>query len=182
MKPNKENITLNDLGAFTSKLQEKDKKYATQSKRLQYVYWFLIPFYLILGTYDYIFDGTTVKEFLSQVSFAIAMLVFALTFRKLAKEYNFVDYSEPTLTMLKKVVKRYTPFHGNSRWVFVALIFLDAGLCLKRQFDKDLLHIQIVFLGAIAISICVGLILWLNKYKPIRDAAKQLINDIEMNN
>ena len=182
MKLNNENITLNELGTFTSKLREKDKKYANQSKRLQYVYWFLIPFYIILGSYEYIFDGATIKEFLSQISFAIAMLIFALTFRMLSKEYNFVDYSEPTLTMLKKVVKRYTPFHGNSRWVFLALVFLDAGLCLKRHFDKDLLYMQIVFAGAIIMSIGVGLILWLNKYKPIRDAAKQLIDEIEETN
>ncbi len=179
MKTNNNNITINNLGAFTSKLQEKDKNYANISKRMQYLYWILIPIYLIIGIFEIIFENPSTNEMLSLFFFASAMLIFALTFRTLHKEYNFVDYSEPTLIMLKKVVKRYTPYQPKTRWVFLAIIFIDAGLCLKEEFGEELLYTQLMFFGALLIGICIGLIIWFRRYKPLRDTAKQLIDEIE---
>lgn len=166
-----------NLGQLTSNLKKEDKKYATLSRRFQIVYWVLIPIYLV-SMVGHLIEKSPVKDVLSSLCFLFAMLTFALFFRHYYKEYNNVDYSEPTLMMLKKAAYRYKPFQLKTLWVLLAILLIDAGLILNSSLKFDVLRIQIYFFGSITIAMSIGIILWYVRYKPIRDKALHLIKDL----
>ena len=166
-----------NLASLTGKLQTEDKRYSNIAKRMQIIYWILIPVYLIL-IIRHIIDGSSTMEILGGACFLLAMLSFAIVFNKFRKEYSKVDYSLPTLLMLKQAAKRYKPFQLKTYWAFLAVAFVDAGLVFNRTEKESKWLIQIVFIGAIVIAILVGLLIWRKRYKPLRDDALKLINQI----
>lgn len=167
-----------DIGSLTGKLQTEDQRYANIAKRMQIVYWVLIPVYMIFIV-RLILDGNSTSEIIGGVCFMLAMLTFAFSFKKLQKDYNNVDYSLPTLLMLEQAVKRYKPFQLKTFWAFLAAAFVDAGLVFNRPESENKWFIQFVFLGAIVIAIFVGLLIWRKRYKPLRDEALKLIEQLK---
>ena len=167
-----------DLVEFTNKLKNEDNSYANLSKGLQIVYWVLIPIYMIM-VIRHIVDKSPSEDILGAFCFMFAMLIFALLFRGYYKEYKFVDYSQPTLVMLKKAAYRYKPFQLKLLWAILGVLFIDAGLSIRTDFGIGFVWTQVFFLGSIAISMIIGLIIWKVRYKPLRDAALHLIHEIE---
>lgn len=166
-----------NLGQLTSNLKTEDKKYALLSRRFQAVYWILIPIYL-LAMVGHIVEKNPLRDIIGSLCFLLSMLTFALLFRHYYKEYNNVDYSEPTLLMLKKAALRYKPFQLKTLWALVAVLLIDASLTLNSSLEFDFYKTQIYFLGAVAIAFSIGLVVWHIRYKPIRDKALQLIDEI----
>jgi small-conductance mechanosensitive channel len=166
-----------NLPELTTKLKKEDEKYATLSKRIQVIYWVLIPIYLIMIVV-YIIDNAGINYIAGSVCFVVAMLIFALLFRNYQKEYNNVDYSEPTLIMLQKAAYRYKPFQLKTLWALLAIVIMDIGLSLSASEHMGFARIQFIFLGTISIAIIIGLIIWNYKYRPLRDKALKLINEI----
>jgi len=181
MKQNNEIKESIDFIEFTNKLKNKDDSYANLSKLLQTIYWVLIPIYLIL-VIRHIFDKSPVVDILGSICFMFAMLIFALLFRQYYKEYKFVDYSQPTLVMLKKAAYRYKPFQLKTLWAILGVLLIDVGLSLNTSLGFEIIWIQILFLGAIAIAALIGLLIWKVRYKYLRDAALFLIREIEGEN
>lgn len=166
-----------DLSNLTGKLKSEDIRYSNIAKKFQIVYWILIPVYSIL-VIRHITGGSTMNEILGAICFLLAMLTFAIIFNRFHKEYNNVDYSLPTLLMLKQAVKRYKPFQLKSFWALLAATFVDAGLVLNRPAGENIVEIQLVFLGALIFAVVVGLIIWSKRYKPLRDDALKLIDEL----
>jgi hypothetical protein len=160
------------------KLKKEDAGYSRLSKSIQIVYWILVPFYLFM-VIRMAMAGSPLPEILSSVFFLFAMLIFALFFRHYYKEYKYVDYSQPTLIMLKKAAYRYKPFQLKTLWVLLAVLLVNAGLSLGTKHFFDLLGVQFVFWGVMIISGLIGLWIWKIRYKPIRDAALKMIREIE---
>lgn len=175
---NNKKINTTNLGELTQNLASADKRYANMSKRIQVIYWVLLPVYALL-VIRHMFDNAPLSEILGSVCFMLAMLTFALLFRKYHKEYSTVDYALPTLVMLKKAAKRYKPFRREAIWALVAALFVDAGLALNHPVGEDSVLIQIIFGSALCFALLVGLVWWYISYKPLRDAALQLIREIE---
>ena len=180
MKTNNEIKEPNNLDQLLVKLKKEDSNYANISKAITIVYWIFIPLFIILTIIEYV-ELHNIQVFISGSGFVIAFLIFALFFRKYYKEYKYVDYSLPTLLMLKKAAWRYKPFQLRSFWILLAILFMDVALTFNWGIRSSIsvFHTQIVIGSALMIGIVVGLILWFIKYKPIRDEALQLIKEIE---
>lgn len=175
------NNTITDnsnLSQLVSKLQVEDNRYARISKAFQIIYWVFIPIYALLTFLDYRESGQ-IAHLIGGVCFIMSFLVFALFFGVFYKEYKHVDYALPTIEMLKKAAFRYKPFQKKKLWILSAIFFMDAGLSFNQTADFSILEVQIYFLGIMAISVCIGLIIWYYKYKPLRDKALYLIKEIE---
>jgi hypothetical protein len=108
-----------------------------------------------------------------------SFLIFALFFGKYYKGYQTVNYSLPTIEMLRKAIFRYTPYRPKVIWLFLAILLMDAGITLNLSLDFQFLQMQVFFLVLMLISACIGLIIWRKKHKPIRDNAISLVHEIE---
>ncbi len=174
MKTNK-NLELSQL---TQQLKNEDVRYALISKSFQITYWILMAVYAVLIIL-HIIEKEPLTDIFGASCFLISMLIFALFFKNYYKEYNNVDYSAPTLIMLKKAAYRYQPFQRKTIWLLPALLFMDAGLYLNSSLNFKFWSIQLIYGGLLLIAICIGLIIWYVKYKPLRDNSLRLINEIE---
>ncbi len=179
MKKDKQNKGNNNLPRLISKLKNEDSTYANLSKIIQTVYWVFIPLFLLMTIREYT-DSKSINDLISGSGFMLSFLIFAIFFRKYYKEYNFVDYSLPTIEMLKKAVSRYQPFQKKSLWLLLALVSMDVGLTCNNTNENDSIILnQSIYWGLMILAVICGLILWYVRYKPIRDEALQMIREIE---
>ncbi|MCG6186818.1 hypothetical protein [Maribellus maritimus] len=179
MKTDNENSNYTDLNPLISKLKKEDTNYAVIVRAVQFMYWIFVPFIGIMTVREYM-DSSNVIAIISGVCNMLAFTGLALSFRKYYYEYKFVDYSLPTIQMLKKAVHRYQPFQKKSIRVLVPLILIDVALTLDwMEDDTSLFFTQAFFWGAILFGVIIGLILWYVRYKPIRDEAQRLVREIE---
>lgn len=175
METNKMNTT--NLSEFTENMKNTDSRYAQIVKGVQLVYYVIIPVYIILIIIQ-LFTQASLYDVGGSFCILISMLIFALLLRNYYKEYNYVDYAQPTLIMLKNAAKRYKPFRRKSLWVLFAVTFLGFGMVfMNREFD--IIIVISVYGGLMLVSAIAGLIWWYVQYKPLRDAALQLIAEIE---
>ncbi|RZT96867.1 hypothetical protein EV201_1518 [Ancylomarina subtilis] len=167
-----------NLDQLVGKLQKEDAKYARLSRGLQIVYWIFIPLYTFLAINHYRESGE-INDLIGGLCYVISFFIFAIFFGIYHKEYKYADYSLPTLKMLKNAAYRYQPVQVKSIWPFIAVLFMDAGLCLNKSIGFSFIKVQIYFLGAMFIAVMIGLTIWYFKYKPLRDNALSLIAEIE---
>jgi hypothetical protein len=174
-KRKNDNISLDQL---VGKLQKEDSRYAKLCGALQFVYWIFIPFYTVMAIRHYI-DSGDINDLIGGLFYVIGFAIIAVFLGNYHKEYKYVDYSLPTLKMLKDTAYRYQPLQLKSIWILIAILFIDAGLCIESKLDKSFIIEQVIILGIVLISTSIGLIVWYFKYKPIRDNALRLIAEIE---
>lgn len=166
-----------NLPELTQKLKTSDINYARIVKGIQTLYWILIPLYIIL-TIIQIVEKAPLTQLAGGSCIVISMLIFAFLMRYYYQEYSNVDYSQPTLIMLKKAAYRYKPFQKQAVWALLALLIMGVGLTLNNlEFNttKIIISYGILMLA----SVIAGLIWWYFRYKPLRDDALQLIREIE---
>ncbi|MCZ4694101.1 hypothetical protein DWB61_02635 [Ancylomarina euxinus] len=174
-KRKNDNINLDQL---VGKLQKEDNRYANICKGLKVVYWVLIPIYSLIAIDTYI-DTKELIDLFAGLLFVGSFLIFAIIMGDFQKEYNSVDYSLPTLNMLKKAFDRYKPFRPKALWAVAAFFLMDAGFYLSSSFKDRVVDKQIYVLAIFLASVIVGLIIWYFKYKPLYDNSKRLIAEIE---
>lgn len=172
------NNPISGIDQLTHKLKQADQKYSRLSKGMQIIYWVLVLVYLIMVIHHAILGGSPAFT-ISGVFILAAMLIFSLLFRHFYKEYKHVDYSLPTLVMLKKAVYRYQPFQNKTLWALLAVVFINIGLSLGSSNIDDFIGLQITFRIFMGLAIGVGLLHWYYRYKPLRDAALRMIKEIE---
>jgi len=178
MDTNKQKTQINGFDKLIVKLKTEDARYATLSRAIQIIYWIFIPLFFLITILEY----TETKEsdqLIGGALFILSFLIFAIFFGNYYKEYKYVDYSLPTIQMLKKAAYRYKPFQLKSLWVLLAIVLMDGGLTFKREFNETVLDVQIYFIGLMVVALIVGLIIWYFKYKPLRDEALKLIAELE---
>ena len=175
MKTSDENQNLDHL---VSKLKTEDAHYATIIKAVQIIYWILLPFLVLMTIWDYM-EAKDINELIGGICIVAAFLIIVLFFRKYYREYNMVDYSLPTVQMLKKAIWRYQLFQKRTLWVYFGLLVMDVGLIFDWQEDHSIWVTQTIFLGALALGFVIGFIWWFKKFKPLRDEARQLLREIE---
>lgn len=178
METNKQQAENNNLQQLIGKLKSEDLNYARLSRGIQIIYWIFIPLFIIKSILHYT-ETSNVYHLISGVFYITGFLILALFFGKYYKEYKFVDYSLPTVQMLRKAVWRYQPFQKRAVWVLLALLLMNAGLTFSHMGESSVLDTQVFFLGAVFFGIVIGLILWYFKYKPLRDEAQNLLREIE---
>lgn len=168
-----------NLSKLTGKLKKEDRRYAAIVMVIQIFYWIFIPLFIIKTVEQYS-DSHNINDLISGVALVLGFLIIALTFRKYYKDYQYVDYSLPTLEMLKKAAYRYQPFQKRGLWIVPGLLLMNVGLTFDWiKEGKSVLDSQVFFLGAILSGVLLGLVLWYLKYKPLRDNIRKLIKEIE---
>jgi len=177
MKPY-HNTNRTNISNTIEKIRLEDYRYSQIVKRGQIIYWVFIFIYSII-TIAHIVEGCELNELFSSVFNLLGMLTFALLFRSYSKEYKQADYSLPTLVMLKKAADRYQPFRKKTWYIALAAIMFNASLSLSNAHAGNFLNLQLTFAGVIAVAILIGLFIWKQQYKPLRDDALALIRQIE---
>ena len=168
-----------NLSKLTGKLKKEDRQYATIVKAVQIFYWIYIPVFVV-RTIRYYSDSHNINNIISGVALILGFLVIALSFRKYYKDYRYVDYSLPTLEMLKKAASRYQPAQKRVMSIIPGLILMDIGLTFEWIGEgRSVLYSQVIFLGAILFGAIIGFVLWYFKYKPLRDKILDLVREIE---
>ena len=178
MKTDNKNNNHTDLDSLIPRLKKEDNNYAAIVKAIQIIYLIFIPLFVVITIRKYI-DSHSFIDIISGACKISAFLILALSFRKYYKEYKFVDYSLPTIQMLKKAAYRYQLFQKESIRVIIPLILIDIALTLDLMEDSSIIQTQVIFWGLIMFGVLIGLLLWYTKYKPLRDQALQLIKEIE---
>ena len=168
-----------NLEQLTRKLKSEDSHYASIIRFVQIMYWIFIPMFTIKTISEYI-DSKSIMVIYSGVCLIFSFVFIAILFRSYYKDFKYVDYSLPTLQMLKKAANRYQLFPLRSVYFLMAFALMDVGLTLDwLDENTTLLHTQIIFVGGIVWGFIIGLIIWYIRYKPLRDNALQLIKEIE---
>lgn len=171
-----------DLPTLIGNLKNEDARYSRLSKNIQWIYWILIPIYAFMIIREMFDDGNAIT-LVSGICYILSMLIFALFFRKYQKEYREVNYDLPTLQMLKQAMYRYKPLQKKTLWILLAILLMDCGLSLSPIWEnedlKSVLTFQLIYFSTMIGSVCIGLVIWYYKYKPLYDEAKNLIAEIE---
>lgn len=178
MDTNKQKTQLNGFDKLIVKLKTEDARYATLSRAIQIIYWIFIPLFFLITILEYT-ETRESDQLIGGALFILSFLIFAIFFGNYYKEYKYVDYSLPTIQMLKKAAYRYKPFQLKALWVLLAIVLMDGGLTFKREFNETVLDVQIYFISLMVVAVIVGLIIWYFKYKPLRDEALKLIAELE---
>jgi len=174
-KRKNDNINLDQL---VNKLEKEDDRYAKICRIIQVVYWIFIPFYIYLAIRHYTESGE-IKDLIGGLFYVLGFVIIAIFFGNYHKEYKYVDYSLPTLKMLKNAAYRYQPVQLKSLWILIAVLFMDAGLVLESKIGTSFMEVQVFYLVVISMGATIGAIIWYFKYKPLRDNALRLIDEIE---
>lgn len=172
---NNPNLNITNL---ISSLKEKDSNYSRLSKNLKYVYYALVPVYIILTIVELSVEYN-IYILVKGVCFTLAMSIFAIVFTIFQKKYGNVDYSEPTLTMLKKAASRYKIFKKETWWALVSVLLIDVGMTFEPHLEESFWEFQFIYLGVFLIAYGIGVAIWYKKYKPLRADALNLIKEIE---
>ncbi|WP_461642575.1 hypothetical protein [Labilibaculum euxinus] len=168
----------NNMGLFIDKLKKEDNSYGNLSRGMQIFYLVMMIIYSARTVVEYL-ETREVRDLVSGFCMPIAFLIFVIVFGKFHKEFKYVDYSLPTISMLKNVVKRYRPFQFKNIWVFVAMLIVNFGLSLKLADDDNFVEFQLIFWVAMIAAVLIGLLVWWIKYKVLYDNALALITELE---
>ena len=166
------------IDQLTDRLKKEDKSYARLSKIIMIVYLVMVPVYAYLSVNEYL-KTKDWDEIFWGASIIVSFVIFILLFKSFYKEYNYVNYAEPTLQMLKKAAYRYKAFNRKSIWAIVAVVIMGVAFVFRLSEKISVVLGTITFLGIIVLAVICGLILWYYKYRPIRVNALALIKDLE---
>lgn len=181
---NDKNNHLLDINGLIPGLQKEDRRNVRVMRNFQWLMWILIPIYFGLLVVNPDKDLTWSYR-AGGACYVLAFLAFALIFRVYIKEYKTVDYGLPTTVMLKKAIERYRLFHPKKLFVLIPVALVDAGLIffsLNHDNADDSISIltsQIFYWGGMLLGASVGVWIWHRRQKPLRDAAIELLREIE---
>ncbi len=167
-----------NLDQLVGKLHKEDNRYAKLCRIIQIIYWIFIPFFTFSAINHYIESGE-INDLIGGMSYVVGFIIIAIFFGNYHKEYKYVDYSLPSLIMLKDAAYRYQAVQLKSLWILLGLMFIYVGVIMESKLDAAFLKLQLIFWGGALLGLFFGLIIWYLKYKPLRDNALRLIAEIE---
>jgi hypothetical protein len=171
-----------DVEHLMDDLKQKDRQYGGMVRRFSWVYGLMIPIYLVIFI---VRPDNTIYSRIEGTCFVISFTMFFIVFRYLHKKFNYVNYGEPLIQLLKSVIKRYKKWQGPSYLAFVGALLVDIGMCFSITSEnpvpnfKDIIWFQVFYIPSMAIATMVGFLIWRKRYKPLVDKAKELLKDLE---
>jgi hypothetical protein len=179
------NIQINhnfEVEQLMGDLKEKDRQYGGMVKRLIWLYGLMIPIYLVVFLFH---PDATIYNRIEGGCFVAGFTIFFVVFRYLHKQFNFVNYGEPLIQVLKSVVKRYKKWQWPTYLAFVGVLLIDIGMCFSTTSEnpvpnlKTIIQFQLFFLPSITIAALIGFLIWRKRHKPLVDKAKKLLKELE---
>jgi hypothetical protein len=128
-------------------------------------------------------QSSALSEILINIFIALSLLLFAIIYTKGYKSYGHIDYSQPTLELLKKAELRFRPI--NTKILLrkaLAFQLIEALLAIASNSTTDFLKGQIYMGSGVILSSLIGFIVWKVKYQRIHANIVTLIKEIEQGN
>ncbi len=175
-----------DIKSLVEGLKSEDHRNKQITKRFQWLLLIIIPFYAFIFFIVPNEEARVINHTMG-VCYILAFAIFALIFRSYYKDYKNVDYSLPTLQMMKKAALRYKLIHKRLLLLIVPILLIDLNTSLYVTYDlkyyetiwQNILIVQAIIIPLLAIAFGIGVLIWYKRQKPLRDNALLLINDIE---
>lgn len=184
MKTSKNNTAI-DMHSFIEKMQTEDKRNIKVMRNFKWLMFIFAPLYILLFNIGP-FDKINLYMRLGGLSFGLAFIIFALIFTKGVKEFRSVDYGVPTTKMLSDAIDRYKLQISKLFFVLLPLTLINIGesLILLGQdidsiFGGSLLNFQLFYWILVIVGLIIGIIFWRIKHKPLKEAAEQLLNEMQ---
>ncbi len=168
----------NDLNKLLKKLRKEDQQYVKVTKVLGISFVICIPIYITILIDIYTNTGE-ITQLAVPFSFLLASMIFVIILRKNYRQYKSVDYSLPTLLMLKATTKRYNPFQLKNLWVVIAAALPGIASAINPPESISSTQILIEYFGGLAIAFIIGIVIWLSEHRPLINKASKLISGIE---
>lgn len=161
-----------NISEMMQSIQKKDKSYAQIYGILKISYWVLIAGMAIFLVID-IIRGTPTIEIIKSSSSLLGFALILITLWQKHKELRGVNYALPTLKMLKMFKNRYSIFSFQNLW----MLFGFTLVVLSTSIGNTTRLWSSIFI--IAIGLVVGLIIYYKNDKPLINAAKKMIEELE---
>jgi hypothetical protein len=174
-----------NMDLFAENLRKEDVRNSKMTRNFQWIMWIFAPLYasIFLLNPD---KGIMMTERLGGLCYAAAFIIFALIFRKFNIEYRSVDYGVPVVEMLTLAAKRYNMFQRKLLLIIAPILLVDIGMvmvCINHFGSKTLLEVilwvQALLISSLIIGLTIGVLIWRKRQKPLRDAARAMLKEIE---
>ena len=180
---NKKDIKMESL---IEKLKSKDIEYKKALKFLQILFFILLIIYagLFIVNPD---PDLTINHRIAGGLYVAAFAIFAIYFRRNYKRYKTINYFDPVKKVLESTVERYSFWHKETWWTSIGFICLDVAsiFVAQRYFPegwsllKNIIVVQLIFAISAGVGFILGLSKWKKENRPIRDAARTLLKELE---
>jgi hypothetical protein len=176
---------LTDMNQFVGSLQKEDNWYSKLTRIIQIMMVVLAFVYAAV----FIFNPDPSINLLKRIGgfcYVLALVFFILILRKLYLEFRYVDYGLPVTEMLRHVIKRYGLFQKKLLWIIGPVLLVDASMVfitIDIENGKTVAHqiiwAQELLVPSFLLGVIIGYAIWRVRQKPLRDAAKAMLREIE---
>ncbi|MEI7829329.1 MAG: hypothetical protein WCI31_06150 [Prolixibacteraceae bacterium] len=173
-----------DLEQLVRGLKREDTRYLALTNSFKWIMWILAPLYFLIFLVGMIVDRPEIDK-IGFLFFSLGFLSFALLFKRLHKEYKYIDYGVSTMEMLRKAVSRYALWQPTTYLTIIPMLLCALGFSFTGQrgfpFASQEMRILVAF-GSIFLILCcgalVGYFIWRKRQKPLRDKALTILKDM----
>jgi len=177
--------SLGNMDEYIGKLKSEDKRNLVLTRNFVWIMFIMAGVYACLAISITLYEDNLYRQ-IGFSLYVLAFILFALIFRYLKKEYQRVDYGLPTLCMLKEAAKRYKLFQRKTLLAIAPVLLIDAGMVLllfsserEGNMVNSILISQALLIPSMGIGFFIGTRIWRKRQKPLRDAAIEMINELE---
>lgn len=169
---------------LVDKLRAAEKRMIRISRGVQILYLVMVPLYAIYYIWN---PGNEMNlyERLGGGIIVIALLCFVLIFRYRIKRLKGVDYSVPTTQMLTEATERFKLWKPELKWALLTAVLMDIGVSVSSYNHLEetapwtrVVEIQYIMIPSLLIGLAIGITWWHIKYKPLRDHAQKLLDEL----
>jgi len=173
-----------EISGLIYRLRCEDKRNLNNLISFRWIFRVLIILYTLFFIVNPFVDFSW-KERLAGGCFAMAFAIMAVVYEVYYREYRAVDYSAPLAEMLRNAKRRYEIRNPRILWLIIPLILIDAGVGLSVSAEiQD--HFQGVQMWMVhtgywfimCVSAGFGYYIWLKRQKPLRDAARKMLEEL----
>lgn len=185
MKTNQNTNPFSNMDFFVSSLKKADARYERMTRSFQTLMWVLMVIYAAFFVLNPDPELDLGKR-IGGLFFSLSFVLFALIFSWLSKNFRFVDYGVPVTEMLKNAIKRYSLSAQKFQLIIFPVLLNDFATVLltrdigdSRTLWEHILRVQTLLIPAFILGAAIGIAIWYVRKKPLRDAAAELLKEIE---